>query len=235
MWLRWAAVGVVPGVLVVLGSRAAGLLGLLDVTPGGAVGAGARSGPALTAALVLVVLVLVGGWTLGRRLVLRLAAVRGDVGEEPGAGGAALAVAVGAGLVLWAVNPFAAALALPALHVWLWAVAPAVRPRRGIALALAVLGILPAVAIGAGYVSAWGLDPLELARSGVLALAGGAVGIVPALAWAALLGAWGSVLAVAARGRPDALVVPQQSESVRGPASYAGPGSLGGTESALRR
>lgn len=235
MWLRWAAVGVVPGMLVVLGARAAGLLGLLDVTPGGAVGAGARSGPAMTAALVLVVLVLVGGWTLGRRLVLRLAAVRGDVGEEPGAGGAALAVAVGAGLVLWAVNPFAAALALPALHGWLWAVTPVVRPRRGIALALAVLGILPAVAIGVGYASAWGLAPLELARSAVLALAGGAVGILPALAWAALLGAWGSVLAVAARRPSEALAVPQSSESVRGPASYAGPGSLGGTQSALRR
>jgi len=235
MWLRWAAVGVVPGMLVVLGARAAGLLGLLDVTPGGAVGEGGRSGPAMTVALVLVALVLVGGWTLGRRLVLRLAAVRGDVGEEPGAGGAALAVAVGAGLVLWAVNPFAAALALPALHVWLWAVTPMVRPRRGIALALAVLGILPAVAIGVGYASAWGLAPLELARSAVLALAGGAVGILPALAWAALLGAWGSVLAVAARRPSEALAAPQSSESVRGPASYAGPGSLGGTQSALRR
>jgi hypothetical protein len=48
-----------------------------------------------------------------------------------------------------------------------------------------------------------------------------------------VLGAFGSVLAIALRIRPD--TEPAASVTVRGPGSYAGPGSLGGTESALRR
>jgi hypothetical protein len=48
------------------------------------------------------------------------------------------------------------------------------------------------------------------------------------------LGCAGSVAAIAIRGarqrRPE-----QAPVTVRGPVTYAGPGSLGGTESALRR
>jgi hypothetical protein len=54
------------------------------------------------------------------------------------------------------------------------------------------------------------------------------------LLWSLLAGCAASALLVAARGREtdddDAIPI-----TVRGPASYAGPGSLGGTESALRR
>ncbi len=49
-----------------------------------------------------------------------------------------------------------------------------------------------------------------------------------------LVAAVGSVIAIARAGRPER-GDPRITSSVRGPASYAGPGSLGGTESALGR
>jgi hypothetical protein len=56
------------------------------------------------------------------------------------------------------------------------------------------------------------------------------VSIATTLVWAALAGVLGSVIAIARAGRPDE-DEPEPLVSVRGPASYAGPGSLGGTES----
>jgi hypothetical protein len=68
----------------------------------------------------------------------------------------------------------------------------------------------------------------------VLLLAGHAVGLVAVLEWSVFLGCGvvvSSVLLLASRQpRPE-----QAPVTVRGPVSYAGPGSLGGTESALRR
>ena len=56
---------------------------------------------------------------------------------------------------------------------------------------------------------------------------------VPAvLAWCVGLGVLGDVLAILGYRARHA---PEEPPRTRGPASYAGPGSLGGTQSALRR
>jgi hypothetical protein len=135
---------------------------------------------------------------------------------------------------LWLFNPFAAALVIPALHIWLLVTAPETRPRRRTAVALALAGAVPAVLVAIGYAVAWGLGPASLAWTGVLAVAGGAVGLFAALAWCGVLGTFGAVLAITGRIAP-APAEPAAPVTVRGPRSYAGPGSLGGTESALRR
>jgi hypothetical protein len=65
-------------------------------------------------------------------------------------------------------------------------------------------------------------------------VAGGGVGIVAALGWALVLGCAAAVLVIIVRtaaGGPDS----EAPITVRGPSSYAGPGSLGGTQSALRK
>jgi hypothetical protein len=68
----------------------------------------------------------------------------------------------------------------------------------------------------------------------VLLLAGGGAGVVTALEWSVVLGCTFSVVAIAVQAarepRPEEAPV-----TIRGPVTYAGPGSLGGTESALRR
>jgi hypothetical protein len=81
------------------------------------------------------------------------------------------------------------------------------------------------------------LGPIGMAESVVLSLAGGQTGLFGALLWSVafgcLLAATLCVLAAAPAGSPAAKDWAELS--TRGPVSYAGPGSLGGTESALRR
>jgi hypothetical protein len=144
-----------------------------------------------------------------------------------------LAVTVG----VWAFNPFAAALLLPALHAWMLVTAPEVRMRRGAALAVVTLTLLPGALVTLYYMVALGIGPLELPWYALTVAVGGQVGLPAAIAWCLLLGCLVSVVSIL-RSQP-ALDGGDGGEgerpSIRGPATYAGPGSLGGTKSALRR
>ena len=44
-------------------------------------------------------------------------------------------------LVTWLSNPFAAALLIPAMHLWMWVVDPEVRLRASVTLALLLAGL----------------------------------------------------------------------------------------------
>ena len=68
-----------------------------------------------------------------------------------------------AAAVVWAANPYAAALLLPAAHLWLFAAAPQTRLRRWWGVAAIVAGLLPFGFVALYYTRALGLDPLELA------------------------------------------------------------------------
>jgi hypothetical protein len=87
--------------------------------------------------------------------------------------------------------------------------------------------------VTAYYAAQFGLSLGEIPWTVLLLVVGGGVGVPGVLAWCLALGLLGDVLAILyARSRrsPGA-----DTPRTRGPASYAGPGSLGGTESALRR
>ncbi len=64
---------------------------------------------------------------------------------------------------------------------------------------------------------------------------GGAMSVVAALCWAVALGCVSSAFIIGLRAARAAATAAEAPVTVRGPASYAGPGSLGGTKSALRR
>jgi len=84
---------------------------------------------------------------------------------------------------------------------------------------------------------ALGLGPLGLAWTALLAAAGGA-GLWSAVLLAGLSASLAGVVRILlARRRAQRVagVVEAPGIRTRGPLSYAGPGSLGGTESALRR
>ena len=59
--------------------------------------------------------------------------------------------------------------------------------------------------------------------------------ILTALCWALALGCAASAVIIGLRAVRASAAIADQAVTVRGPASYAGPGSLGGTKSALRR
>jgi hypothetical protein len=233
-WFGWIAACALPFVLAVLLCRALAATGLLDVVPPGPVPAEAipRDGTAL-AALGSVLVMLALGWLGLRPLVLRYLVGRGDAGS-PGAAAAVMLVLVAIALVVWVLNPYTALLLVPALHLWLLMVAPEVRLHPLARIALFALGFLPALLVAYAYARQFALDPLELAWMGLLLVAGGGVGLPAALGWAIVLGCAAGVLAIIVRtagGGPDS----EAAITVRGPSTYAGPGSLGGTRSALRK
>jgi Peptidase family M28 len=215
------------------------LLGALGIVPAPSVPALASAmpvdGPAATAVLA-VGLTFALAWLLWGMLVRRL---RWGTRPDPDVAGLSmLLVLLGISLVVWVANPFTALLLLPALHVWLLVVAPELRPRRPLAVALVLIGIVPLALLIAFYAHQLGLGVGGVAWTGVLLIAGGHVGAVGALLWSLALGCAAAAAMVAAAPLAP-LPAPRTDDGVevtmRGPVSYAGPGSLGGTESALRR
>jgi hypothetical protein len=230
VWLRWTLAAALPFVLTALFALALGAVGLLQA-PGELVAPEAL--PVELPALLAVGLVFVLGWIWVRPAALRLLRATGDA-ADPGAGVVLVLLAVVVTLCLWVANPYAAAVVAPALHVWLFALAPELRMRRAIGLVVVALGVVPLVLVVRSLAGSLGIGSGDMIWETLLAVAGGHVSALSLLLWSVLGGCGASALLIAARGREDS----GEGElpiTVRGPTSYAGPGSLGGTESALRR
>jgi hypothetical protein len=223
------------------------LLGLLAVFPAPrppvAAAAAPLTGSALEAVLA-VVLVLVLALLTWPMLMRRLGL---PPRPDTDVAGLALVLLLGAlAVVVWAVDPFTALLLVPALHLWLFLADPE-RPASGSRLAplgLLALGAAPLALLIAFYAAHLGLGPGGVAHTAVLLLAGGRIGLVGAVLWSLALGAALAALRLVLASPRELLAGPpdpgeeipeRESFAIRGPMSYAGPGSLGGTESALRR
>lgn len=241
-WLGWVLAGAVPFVLASLLLVIVGRGGLLSAAPPGAVTSGgvhATGGDVAT--LLVIVAAMVAAFFFLRPLCLRLlAGLRADErrpeGSPADAAGVALSVVMCVlTLIVWVINPFAAALLVPALHLWLWLAQPEIRAHRVTVVVLTLLGLVPAVLVVVYYAQALGLSPGGLVWTGALLVAGGGMPIVAALYWSIALGCLASACVLAVRAARARAQAPEPGVTVRGPSSYAGPGSLGGTESALRR
>jgi hypothetical protein len=238
-WAAWVLSAAAPfalaAILVVL-ARAVGLIGVAPAVPvaGGAV---APDGSEL-ALLVILACVIVGGvvWlptAIARMLGLSFVP-RGEETSGAGTAAALLLVLCVVILVIWVANPFAALLLVPALHLWLWIVVPDVRLPTPATVTLLLAGLALPVLVALDYASTLGLGPLQVVWSWALLLAGGSVGLSTAIEWSIAAGCAISVVAIAVRAARQPRPEPTRV-TIRGPVSYAGPGSLGGTESALRR
>jgi len=185
-------------------------------------------------ALASTAIIALVGWFGLRPLIVR----RLGPGGSAAAGGLAAATGLmtsGVAAVVWLFNPYAAALLLPAAHLWLLAAAPSSR-LRGVWAALPVaLGVALPLLAAVHYLTALDLNPLSFAWLIALATADGHISIGTALAVSLWLGCLAGLLVVLrVKRKVEATAEPERLRT-RGPASYAGPGSLGGTESALRR
>lgn len=231
LWLRWTLAGALPFLLTALFAILLGAVGLLDA-PGAPVAPQAL--PAELPALLAVLLVFVLGWAWLRPAALRLLRAGSGDRSEPGAQIAVVLVATAAASVMWITNPYAAALLIPALHIWLFALGPDLRMASALRLTLVGLGLLPAAAVALALARALELGAIDAAWQLVLLAAGGHISPLGMLLWSVVAGCAVSALLVAAHGRAPA-GEDDIPITVRGPRTYAGPGSLGGTESALRR
>jgi hypothetical protein len=232
-WLAWLGATALPVVMAWLWLRALGIAGGIDppdapvlpLPPFDRSGAIAAGSAALVAAL---------GWFGVRRLILARAGERGN----PMAG--ALAAAAGATLcvlaaLVWVVNPYAAALLLPAAHVWMFAAAPSTRMRGWAGAAAVAVGLLPFLVVLVYYARAFGLNPLEEAWMVLLSAASGQISLAVAIVVGGVFACLAGLLKIMRIRRRVQKTAGPEPVVTRGPITYAGPGSLGGTESALRR
>jgi hypothetical protein len=232
-----------PFLLPVLVVLAAGLTGVIPVTPPGPVAPGVVPLTGAGIAVIVVAALLMVASAAGVRAVaqrLRAATpapgsrARGPERASDGAVAAVLLVMCVVTFAIWLANPFAAALLVPALHLWLWAVNPDLRLAFPARLALVLVGLVPAALVVVYYANELGYGPVAVAWAAVLLLAGHAVSVLAALEWSVVLGCVVSVATIAVMAARGSRVAPA-AVTVRGPVTYAGPGSLGGTKSALRR
>ena len=230
-WLVWALAGAIPFVVAWLFALLLEFTGLVPVAPPAPLRPGryrstARGWPRWSRWLLVVVV----GW-----LALRPAALRvdrsGDALAAPGAAAAVLLALALLSVAVWVANPFAAALLLPGLHLALLLLAPEVHLRRWLQAVVVAVALAPLALVIAYYADQFGLSAADVPWTALLLVVGGGVGVPTVLAWCLGLGLLGDVLAILrARAAPR-----RRGPEHPRPRGYAGPGSLGGTRSAIRR
>ncbi len=233
-WIAWVGAATVPFLLAWLWIRLLGFTGAVD----------APFGPVLPetlplrgwriAALVSAPLVLALAW-LGPRPVL-VRSLRLPATVSAGGAAAALGVTINVlAVVVWAFNPLAGAVLVPAAHGWLFATAPGTATSGRVRVCLVLVGLALPALMAVQYALALGLGPLDLAWLAFLITAGGHISPLAALVLSVLAGCFCGVVAVVRTRRRVVKADEPEPIRTRGPLGYAGPGSLGGTESALRR
>ena len=234
-WMAWALAAGVAVPLSWVWLRILGITGALPAPRGPVLPADLPLSAGQVAALASVALAVVIGVIAARALGAPGRRARGNAAA--GAAGAAVgAIVCAVALLVWLVNPYAAALLLPAAHLWLFLGTPQTRLRGAWGWIALAAGLVPIALVLVAEMAALQLGPLSLARLWLVATAGGHVSAWSTLVAGALCGCVVVLTQVLRARRHIATAAPpEERPRTRGPATYAGPGSLGGTESALRR
>lgn len=233
-WLAWALSPALPLIACCITAILLSVTGLVSASPGAPMPPGAIDfSGALVAAVLVLVIVAVLAWLGLRPPLLRAVGLSPEIRPDRlGAGVAAGMLVPIFAVILWVPNPYAAGAMVPAAHLWLWATAPETGLRRLPSAALALGGLVLPVVVIAVLSQIFGLSVIQTPWFWILLVAGGHM---PWWAWML----WSGFIAAAVT---TAIVISRRSEhvdanpiTVRGPHTYAGPGSLGGTGSAIRR
>jgi hypothetical protein len=224
--MRWTLAAGVPFLVVFGAAFVFELLDWLPATASEAVAPASRPSFAESApALCGLALLFSIAWLVLRPVAMGAARRLGDDGPEE-AVAVALVLSIGL-LALWLVNPFAMLLLAPAAHVCLLLALPGSRGRPAFVVTTTAAALfLPALAL-LYYGGRLDLG-LDVSRYALLLVAGGG-SLWNILLVSVIAGSLLSLLLLAlGRREPERI----EEITIRGPKSYAGPGSLGGTESA---
>jgi peptidase M28-like protein len=245
-WVAWLAVAAVPLPVAWLWLRGLGAAGVIEAPDGPVL---PHLYPLDTSGIVAIASALLAGalacWCARfiAATVRRRSAAPADANGAsrrprliPGVDGLAVATGVwicALAAVAWLLNPYAAGVLVLAAHLWLFAAGG----WRGWPAVVAVLaGFAPIALIAFHYGFALELGPIDLAWGTALAAASG-WGLWSTLLLGGVLAALTGVVRVLLARRRIAREEGPSADAIRtrGPVTYAGPGSLGGTDSALRR
>jgi hypothetical protein len=229
-WLRWLAAGVVPFLVALAVAEFLVLVGQApDAPPAPVPPTTYPLDGAAGVTLGICALFFAVTWLFARpRLAGKL-----PPPDSPGAGAALALVLAAVSIAVWIVNPFAALALLPAFHIWLLVTASPIPPARPAGIALVAGGLLVPFLIAVATLARLSLGPLSGLWYGFLLVTGHHVGLYSVLVGSVLLVCFAAAVRIAAARRPPGRE--PEASTVRGPGGYAGPGSLGGTESALWR
>ena len=240
--IAWALSCALPFFFCALLAVAAGQAALLHATPAApAFAPDVPVGGKGAGAIALLAVAFVVAWFARAALLRTIGTLPGaeqDPSEAPdlvgsGAAGVALMLVLDVTIVVvWVLDPYTALLLVPAAHLWLLIAEHELPVRRWLSAGLMLAGVLPVLAVIALFAHQLGLSLPDVAWTVLLLVAGGHVGLVSAALWSACLGC---VVVAGLLGLRAPAVDADAAVTMRGPLSYAGPGSLGGTESALRR
>jgi hypothetical protein len=237
-WARWLAVSSLAVVVGLVLAKLIEVVGIVSNVPESPVVPEWRPphGGDIVVLAVLAAAVALIWWAAGRMVL------RGRGGRlYPAAAGAGCAVALVLSflvLAVWFINPYAALMLVPALHLWLIAAMTDVPARGPVPIVLVAVGLLPIVVVVLYYMSRLSLNPLDALWYVFLLVTSGSVGVAAAVFSCVFVAVFVCLMAVlVARARRPPAVREHEPErpTVFGPGGFAGPGSLGGTESALRR
>ncbi len=237
-WLIWIGLSLIP---FAVGWGLAQVLALAGATPDPPAAPVAPSLVPLDGPAIAVLAVVLGAVALVWLALRRFLGPNGRALDEDRRAGAGVAISLalaGAGLWLWALDPFAALFAVPALHLWMLAVLVDPPPRRRVRIGLIAGGLVLPLLLVVYQLFALDLNPLGGAWYLLLLVLGGQVGPLAVLVGALFTAILAALLELLLRTRGPAPAGPlgtPVAPKTRGPLSYAGPGSLGGTDSALRR
>ena len=230
--IEWTLAGALPFLLAAGFVLAVAALGGLSAGPSAASPASVPVGGAAGRIALGVVVVAFLGFAGLRPLALRLTRASGDP-AGPGISVGFAVVLCTVAVLIWLANPFAAAVLLPAVHLWcVWSVSGA-RTRRSVGIAALAGGLLLPALVLLYDMTTLDLGPASAWWVWLQLVGGGHLGVGAIVAWCLLLGCVTSFALLVLSRRPEVRTEPEVT--VRGPSTYAGPGSLGGTESALRR
>jgi hypothetical protein len=235
-WIRWMAAWIAP---FLIAFALVELLALVGATPDPPPAPTAPRSFPLDGAALAVLAVAAALWGVcmwaGRGFVGARRALRDR--SDPGAACALALTVTVTTIVLWLLNSYAALLLVPAAHLWLLAtLLGSAPPRRARLIGVAAGALLPLL-VALYYMFALSLEPLSGAWYLVMLVTGHGVGWITALLGCVLVGSFAGALELASsrREQPAPPPKPDRAQPVYGPGAHAGPGSLGGTRSALRR
>lgn len=235
-WMRWLGAWTAPFLAALAAAELLALFGATPTPPPAPVPPELLplDGPAQAVLAGVLAAMLLAGFTA------RFLAARPDAGlRSPEGVGPAVALAlVGApaALLVWLVNPYAGLVVVPAAHLWMIVLLSGGALRRRVRGVLLGLGAAPVLLVALYHLFALQLDPLEAVWYLTLLVTGHSVGTVTVLLGCVLLGVGCATVELVWRTPvlPET-PPPPPGPALYGPGSHAGPGSLGGTESALRR